>query len=195
MKKRLLIVCFGVLVITAQLIAQEKPIMGYGKVVWGTSVDDVKKAYNIGDDVVAAADPNDDPNVIKMTQTEVSDTISKRIFLFIDDKLYRVYVIYTDVTDVNASNLESALESIYGKKTDVDRQTQQGSIAFKVIYYKTNTIIFGEYEPELEVKLFYGRVYGEIDEKNKDLLDSNQLWVCYTWKKFRDEYQTKKLEL
>jgi hypothetical protein len=178
------------------VIAQTRPIMGYDKVAWGVSVAEVRKVYNISEDIPATVDPNDDPNIIKMTQENVSDSITSRTFIFNDDKLYRVWVYYKDWSDSTKNNLQSVLENRFGKATDFDTKTQQTMLAFQTVYYRTNTTVFGRYSPDLYIEMIQGVLYTsgwEMDTMN--LLGQNQLTVCYTWKKFRDEYQASKLGL
>jgi hypothetical protein len=38
-------------------------------------------------------------------------------------------------------------------------------------------------------------MYAGYEKDTRNLLGQNQLAVCYTWKKFRDEYQASKLGL
>jgi hypothetical protein len=93
MKRNIALVISDLFVISMQVVAQSRPIMGYDQVVWGTSVSDVRRAYNIADSVSLAVDEQD-ANLRYLIQEGVSDSISRRKFYFKDDKLYRVWVIY-----------------------------------------------------------------------------------------------------
>jgi hypothetical protein len=167
----------AVLVLVSQVVntqAQSKPIMGYDKLKWGASVEDVRKTYGIGNDVSLVED--EDPNIARLIQKDVSESITKREFLFNkwgsnNYKLYRVWVTYKGGDGV-VQNLVNLLTSKFGKVTD------QGDWVDGTRFIGTE-YTFGKYSPELVV----------------ELLGSNSPTVCYTWKKFRDNYNAKDTEL
>jgi len=199
MKKTVLMVIYGLLVY-GQTFAQSEPIMGYDKVKWGASVLDVRKAYNLGNSVPLQENyGNQDVNVAALEQKNVSDSIKQRTFMFNKWKgnyqLYRVWVIYWD--DSTVQNLLTGLTSRFGESTDIDRDSEGGGVALIV----RDTLTFGKYAPELVVELFH--TYGSgafMTDANGNFMGnlgrtvSDPLQVCYTWKKFRDEYQSRNVE-
>jgi len=204
MKKMVLAGVF-VLLVYGQAFAQSGPIMGYDKVKWGTSVLDVRKAYNLGTTVALQERYDNDPDVAALVQQNVSDSIKRRIFLFNKWKgnyhLYRVWVIYWD--DSTANNLLTGLATRYGDRTDFKQEASKRDS--DTIYTETTT--FGKYSPDLVVELFH--VYGKgpgamaitLDARGNayakatgDYGISEPLQVCYTWKKFRDEFLARNVE-
>jgi uncharacterized lipoprotein YajG len=86
---------------------------GYDKVKWGISPDDVRKTYNIGNDVnLYQVDRDDSENVTRLRQDNISESITSRVFMFHDNKLYRVWVTYSG--NINHDDISSALTERYG---------------------------------------------------------------------------------
>jgi len=165
MKKQFFLAVSFMLFFLFSITAQSRPIMGFDIVEWGASIADVRIAYNISEEISIYVHP-DDSNVIVITQENISDNIITRDFMFIDNKLYRVWVTYTNSNDSTARTLRNLLESRFGSPTGFDTEIHDNRM--------TSIIIFGYYSPDLEVFIEHG---------------SNWLLrVCYTWKKFRDEY-------
>ncbi|MDR0599697.1 MAG: hypothetical protein LBG84_06425 [Treponema sp.] len=194
MKRTIAFVVFGLFMVSMQVVAQSKPIMGYDKVPWGASVADVRRAYSISDDVVLKTN-DEDANLKQLFQDNVTDSIKQRIFNFIDGKLYRVSVLYKDPSDSNEKNLESILVNRFGRQTNYDIQTGTEYLMFQPINYTATTKEFGQYSPELVVDLIHLVYSAGFERDTNNLLGQNQLLVRYTWKKFRDEYQASKLGL
>jgi len=190
MKKTILLATLGLLMVSSYLEAQPKPIMGYDKVKWGTSVADVRKVYNISDSVPLMVDEQDS-NLHYIIQDGISNSISWRKFYFKNDKLYRVWVAYKDTSDANAKNLFSVIVNNFGNRTDYD--ISSGSTYNLTYIQETST--FGKYSPDLVVELFHTIFYYMYEKDVNNILGQNSLMVCYTWKKFRDEYQASKLGL
>ena len=209
MKKMVLMVVF-VLSVYGQIFAQSQPIMGYDKVKWGATVLDVRKAYNLGNSYVLQERYNNDPNVAALIQKNVSDSIKERTFLFNKWKgnyqLYHVWVEYWD--DSTVQNLLIGLAGRYGDRTDFKKDSEH---QFNDWYKYTDTSTFGKYSPELIVELFH--VYTNwagggglviVDGSGKTVMNLGSsdvginipvpLQVCYTWKKFRDEYQARNVQ-
>jgi hypothetical protein len=186
MKKMISVVVFGLVLASVQIMAQTKPFIGYDKVAWGVSVADLRKVYSIGDDIVVEA--SDDPNIVWLRQEQVSDSIAKRSFAFNGDKLYRVVVTYKNGSDATQSQLKGLLEQRYGSSTGIDFQSGDSGNLFVSIPYNDTITIFGKFSPEIEVQLIQ-RKYGYSTGFSPDI------YVYYTWKKFRDEYQASKLGL
>jgi len=174
MKKTVLAVIF-VLLVYWQVFAQSAPIMGYDRVAWGASVSDVRREYNLGNNVVLQENYGDDPNIAALIQENVSDSIYGRIFLFNKWKgsyqLYRVWVIY-DADRIDIGLLITGLENRFGQITGVTRGPGAGT--------GTASFEYGKYSPELVVEAHAS--YGGAFE------------LCYTWKRFRDEYQTRNVQ-
>jgi len=188
MRKASFLLFFGVLVIHVQLNAQPKPFVGYDKVAWGVSVQDVRKAYSIGDDISAEVD-SDDTNISIIKQSNVSDSIYKRDFYFNGNKLYRVIVEYKDGSDATQGQLKNLLEQRYGKTTGLDFQSgNAGDGLFFSFPYNDTINTFGKFAPDIEVQLVQ-RKYSSRTGFPPDI------YIYYTWKKFRDEYQASKLGL
>jgi len=201
MKKMVLAVIFGLLVF-GQIFAQSQPIMGYDQVKWGSSVLDVRKAYNLGNSYVLQENYENNPDVAALVQKNVSDVIKERNFLFNKWKgnyqLYRVWVKYWD--DGTVQNLLTGLASRFGDRTDFKKDSEH---QFNNWYIYTDTSTFGKYSPELIVELFHvytnwtGEHAANFFGITRDDVGINipvPLQVCYTWKKFRDEYQARNVQ-
>ena len=218
MKKMILIITFCLLVF-GQAFAQSRPIMGYDRVAWGASIDAVRRAYNIGTNVVLQENYNNEQHIAAIIQENVSGSILKRTFLFNKWKgsyqLYRVWIDYRDSSDATTQNVLSSLTSSCGYITDFSKPEYLSS---RNLPLNQEISVFGRYSPELDVELIIqtevliltstGAVYeGEITAdfidnifsgahfrrtgENFYLGEEKQLMVCYTWTKFRNEYQAR----
>jgi hypothetical protein len=183
--KKYIFVVFVATFVSAQVMAQSRPIMGYDQVAWGSSAQTVRITYSIGDTIVLEP-AVDDANIMVVKQTNVSDTIRERQFMFNGDKLYRVWVFYKDTSDTTAQNLQRLLANRFGNRTYYNMNTEP-------TYLETST--FGRYSPELIVELIHIVIYAGYEKDVNNLLGQNSLNVCYTWKRFHDEYQASKLGL
>ena len=201
MKKIVLAVIFGLLVF-GQTFSQSQPIMGYDIVKWGAPVLDVRKAYNLGNSYVLQENYENNPDVAALVQKNISDVIKERTFLFNKWKgnyqLYRVWVEYWD--DSSVQNLLTGLANRFGDRTDYKKDSKN---QFNNWYIYTDTSTFGKYSPELVVELFhvYTNWTGEHAARalgiTRDDVGINipvPLQICYTWKKFRDEYQARNVQ-
>lgn len=192
-----------------------KSKMGYDKVKWGASVEAVRKAYGIGDNIALKGKHGDDPNIASLTQENVSESITERTFLFNrwnsgQYRLYRVWVVYkNDASDSTVQDLKNLLIDRFGDVTDYDSTGQTP-------YYDgggwtQKVSLFGKHSPELVVELvliertgcfgrdgtFTGR---EVRREYCGFGGSRwrkgrELKVSYTWKKFRDEYMARTPEV
>lgn len=187
MKKAIFLVTLGLLVVSSYLAAQPKPFIGYDKVAWGVSVADVRKAYSIGEDIAVDVD-EEEPNIVSLDQQNISDSISKRQFIFNGDKLYRVVITYNNGSDATQSQLKTLLEQRYGTATGINFQSGNAGNFFLSIPYNDTINTFGKFAPDIEVQLIQ-RNYSRSTGLPPDI------YVYYTWKKFRDEYQASKLGL
>jgi len=190
MKKNCLaaVFVFGVLF---QVYAQTRPFIGYDQVAWGASVENVRSAYNLGDGIVLQENYSNDPNIARLNQLNVSESISQREFLFNkyrtgNYQLYRVYVTYRNNTDANRDTLLGLLQQRYGTRTNFQVQSGQTVDSRYTDYIYT----FGNFAPDIEVQLNH-RVGRSL------IIDvaTAEIWVVYTWKRFRDEYQASQLGL
>jgi len=199
MKKVFIMVAIFLLVFT-NAYSQSKPIMGYDQVAWGVSVNDVRRAYTIGNNIVLEEYyGNQDRNIAGLTQLDVSESISQRTFLFNkwgsnDYKLYRVYVTYRR-NSVAKENLVSGLITRFGNSTDYNRvngncinETRSRDII--------ETYIFGQYSPELLVELTSTDCQHLVSMTGNSLNIpvNNYLEVVYTWKSFRDRYNSRNID-
>jgi hypothetical protein len=217
--KKILFVIILALLVFGQTFAQSRPIMGYDKVAWGSSVATVRRAYNFGNNTVLQEKYNNEPNIAALIQENVSDSILKRTFLFNNWRgsyqLYRVWVNYRDSSDAAAQNVLSSLTNSFGYITNF---TNPEYLSSRNLPLNQKISVFGKYSPELDVELIIqtevliltstGAVYtGEITADFIDdifsgthfrrtgeqfyLGEQKQLMVCYTWTKFRNEYQAR----
>jgi hypothetical protein len=175
MKKQWLVVFLG-LVITFQTMAQARPFIGYDKVPWGASVDDVRKIYELGENIALTTDESDG-NLRYLLQRNVSSSINERKFYFNEGKLYRVWVMHKDASDSTVISLKNQLTTRYGNPIKYDENSSIDGYAQYYDHYS-----YKEFIPDIEVSLL--RVGNNYDLRG-----------CYTWKKFRDEYQASKLDL
>lgn len=195
--KRTVFIAGMVLLFGLRIGAQSKPFIGYDKVPWGASVTDVRTAFGIADTIQAEID-KDDKNITRLAQTNGG---VKREFLFNGGKLYRVWVFYNNgefvknpQTDLLQS-LKTALAQRYGNPTNTTSREWDSTefVGFTEVtyYYTENYTFYGKFAPDIEVELQYlkGDAFYPIR------VTAYQIRVCYTWKKFRDEYQASKLQL
>jgi hypothetical protein len=195
------LITITLLVLIFPLSAQSRPIMGYDKVTWGSSVADVKRAYNFGDEIPFYASP-DDPNVAFLLQENISENIVRREFYFSNwnsnnYRLYRVVVYYRDEQNSQSifNSLGSTLSNIYGAATSAYEErggtlnTGWMGLGISVV---TSYVIFGLFEPELQVALVNERYWTQILGLASNI-DKNQ--VMYTWQRFLIAYEAERLGL
>ncbi|GHU83707.1 hypothetical protein FACS189468_9050 [Spirochaetia bacterium] len=192
--KKFALLALGLVWCTFQITAQTRPIMGYDLVTWGSSVADVRKAYSIGDDIASIPDTAE-PIIVTITQNNVSDSIKQRIFMFNNNKLYRVAVDYKSTSDGTKQNLLGVLENKFSRRTNFNIDTGTEYLMFQAVQYTQETHEFGRYSPDLLVELIHTVYSVGFEKDTNNLLGQNGLVVRYTWKKFRDEYQASKLGL
>lgn len=94
-------------IVNEQSLGKSKdPIIGYDKIAWGTTIQEVKQLYP---DIVEKEEKN---GVRRFVETLYDNGMQYRYFYFFQDKLYKVVVDY----DVNLKHsLVDKLTSIYGK--------------------------------------------------------------------------------
>ncbi len=193
MKKIIVFIFLVMLLSASQMISQEKPIMGYDKVVWGVSSKEVRKVYNIDKNTVLETSDKD-PNVTHFYQENISDAIKLRAFSFIKDKLYQVIIEYKDSSDVTLKKLQSIVENKFGKQTDYKMETGDTFLLmFEKGRYTRDIYTFGKYSPELVVYISHYTVSLKGEKDVNNLSKENFLGVIYMWKKFEDEYDASQL--
>lgn len=197
----------GILCVPFWGFTQAKPFIGYDKVAWGASIDDVRKAYGIGTEVQAETSEEDE-NIVTLHQ----GGSPVRQFLFNQGKLYRVWVLYGDeegeMTDKNLSELslqlKNALTQRYGPQTDSKERNWSHSQNFMnlgpaIIRYTKRTTTYGKFAPDIEVTMAYTTGEGTFPPMPAFIPPPAKymyaIAVCYTWKKFRDAYEASKLKL
>ncbi|MCL2066915.1 MAG: hypothetical protein FWG99_05580 [Treponema sp.] len=209
MKKMVLMIIIGFCATASQLMAQSAPFNGYDQVVWGSSLEDVRNAYNIGNNIVLSENYNNDPNIASLILETASESIKRRQFLFNkwnsnSYRLYRVWVTYSDSKDDTHNTLKTRLQQIYSTPTDNKMNVGEAKEYFGqvTVVYRQETISYGNYSPEIEVELIrrvtgnpprYGDMFDSI--RASEYQKHNYIQVCYTWKKLRDEYQASQVGL
>ncbi|GHV27323.1 hypothetical protein AGMMS4952_08800 [Spirochaetia bacterium] len=183
---------------TASAAKKDGPSVGYDKVVWGSTLEDVRSAYNIGDEIVAIT-AEDDQNILSLEQKNVSDSISERTFLFNGNKLYRVWVYYKDGSTNTHTTLVNVLTERYGNPTNYfveedGRASPAVALMGGAQRKSTTHTIFERFAPDIEVELLQ-EITNRSFMNGLSQTSESVIAVCYTWKKFRDEYQASKLEL
>jgi predicted small secreted protein len=159
-------------------IAEQIPevAQGYGTVKWGNTLEEVRTAYGIGEDIQPATD-KDDPNIITLEQESVNEVIAVRRFRFLDDKLYEVEVQYPRT--VSSSDLIDTLSEKYGRINDrsvygIGIDINKGAInADGIMYWDT-------YYPHITVSLI---VYEAHRYRHK---------VTYRWAELWENYRKEK---
>jgi hypothetical protein len=192
MKKITLALVFWFLAVFA--MAQSAPIIGYDRVEWGVSVEAVRQAYSIPSSVELRV-YTQDHNIRYLVQENISESIKRREFNFIEDKLYSVEVYYNNTSDSTAGDLLSILTNRFGNRTDFDIETGTTTVMFQRVNFTRERSTFGRYSPDLVVEMVHYVIYAGIEKDTRNLLGQNQLYVVYRWKKFRDEYQSSRLGL
>jgi hypothetical protein len=173
MKKMYGLVVLVMALASTQACGQSKPFIGYDKVKWGSTVEQVREAYGFGDDVVLIESSSGDPNIASLTQKNVSDSILSKQFLFnkwnaSGYQLYRVIVKYSpyrrtpdqDFLNSPSHVLRGVLEKTYGQETSA-------------VHGNGSLWVFGKFSPDIEVEL--------ISRSDEDQ-------VTYTWRKYSDSY-------
>jgi hypothetical protein len=122
------------------LAAQSKPIIGYDKVPWGTSIEDVKKVYpNYNFKETDFSDWDEEvmwgPRPIyREFVTGPDGRVSRRNFFFYNDKLYAVNVVY-DPTKVNAAMFQSMTDVLVERYGPVTSKTSHANMVGTFLNY------------------------------------------------------------
>jgi hypothetical protein len=170
MNKKTALVSLSLLVLSAFILhAQQNAFIGYDKVSWGTSYEDVQKKY---------------PNIIEITkedekalgittysETNVSELISMRAFTFYNNALYMVSVGYSNTDVITYNAIFHKLTDIYGEFDDSEEINTLGEDGS---YYIKGISLFRYYSKNLTIKLV-GIDY--INDENDCLIKSDI--YCY----------------
>jgi hypothetical protein len=165
--------------------------LGYDIVKWGDSVEAVKTAYNMRDSFSSGTAKND-TNIFMLQQNNASETINRRIFYFIEDKLYRVLTVYSDIS---YSDILNALTQKYGKpehtsETEFLTSPSFGNVPSQGYEQTDQHDTFTGYSPNIEVDL--RRL--TLKNSNMGFIMQDDLGVTYVWKQFEDDYITRKVK-
>jgi len=169
--KNIIFIIITVLLFLSCATIKSKATMGYDLVSWGSSVSTVKNIYNICDDIQPKTSPNA-PDMLELKQENFSDIIFSRTFIFFENKLVIVLIVYNDKSDDNLRKIQAELENKFGGVTDIEEDLTD--------IIATKTLSFSQHSPELLVKLTYG-----IDQKSEII---NGILVSYFWEKGIGEY-------
>jgi hypothetical protein len=210
--KRTIFIAGMVLLFVLRIGAQSKPFIGYDKVPWGASIADVREAYGIADTIQII--PDKDDNISHLIQENAGGSIHKREFYFNGGKLYRVWVDYgwqENPQFTLLQSLKTALAQRYGNPTDTTFQTwdytgENTTLIYGLIevtfHYTRDDTIYGKFAPDIEVELQYTKAVATSIKAVysgrpvfETIPDQYVIKVCYTWKKFRDQYEASKLQL
>ena len=126
-----------------QTQSESEPIMGYDLVTWGTSIQDVRRAYGISDNIDTVPVIGS-TTMFNLVQDYESDSIKRRVFRFINNKLCTVIVSYK-IPSVSVQDLQTTLEDKFGKSTDYERNEVE-----TLIFEHTK---FERYSPALVIDL------------------------------------------
>jgi hypothetical protein len=132
------------------------PIIGYDKVGWGSSIETVKQAYPEG-----MLETNSDDKSIGVREFEqlyVGGGIEARKFYFFNDKLYRVFVYYGELSSPEKTAIANKLVASYGKFNDSDetKSVYQNNLENITRYYWRISLFLTIIATELETYNSYG---------------------------------------
>ena len=205
MKKKLLVIIFG-LTIIAYAHAQSTPVMGYEQVEWGASVEDVRRAFDLGEDVPLEENPSyigghylsyNLNNHAVLWQKYVSEgVLLTRHFVFNNLKngeyqLYRVvvgFMIHSEDEDAynDAYNIvKNWLDMLADMFGDITKQFYCDVISFGFKGRSPKTFEFGKRSPELLVELLH------VDSYNFEAVrmsSHHTIEIRYTWESFNQKF-------
>ena len=127
-----------VLVLSNAFSQTSSPIIGYDKVQWGASIQNVTQAYPTIREITS---DDSDIGVKAYIQRNVGNGISERRFYFFNSRLYKVAVDYEEQSDPVAAFLALAdrLVAIYGKfDTQNSHQSPSGNYVLKFLDFIRN---------------------------------------------------------
>jgi len=163
------IIVVGLFMISGILFAQtsEKIVSGYGKVAWGATSSEVKKAYA---NLVATSDVSNDEEraigVKVLRQTNPENLMTRRDFYFYDDKLYSVGVSYDDL---DSNKIMQSLLVKFTEKYGKFDYSQDGKFTVGDGYfYVSYTDYYRYYSSDFEIRL---RTANTIQQSNDVILD------------------------
>lgn len=144
--------------------AQSGPFIGYDNIPWGTSPENVRKAYNLGEEFKLLAD-NNDQNIGWLIIEYSSGNIYRREFAFNkwNDNKYKLFTVWVRYCEEENSqnifnSLHNTLQGIYGPVTNVyedpRRTTARTFLGMSGVMTEIITyVIYGTFAPDIEVTL------------------------------------------
>jgi len=205
MKKKLLVIIFGLTVI-GYAHAQSTPVMGYEQVEWGASVEDVRMAFNLGEDVPLDENPryiggyylsyNLNNHAVLMQRYVSEGILLTRDFVFNNLKngeyqLYRVvvgFMIHSEDEDAynDAYNIvKNWLDMLADMFGDVTKRFSCSVASFGFNGMLPDTYEFGKHSPELLVELLHVHSY---NNGVYNRMGSHTIEIRYTWESFEQEF-------
>ena len=149
MKEFYFVVILGVVFNSEYMIGQSNsPIIGYDKVVWGATIENVRQFYPDIKEVnnkkiwIANSGKTAPSGVRVFIQGNVSGGINKRYFSFFQDKLYAVDVDYSGIEEALGVVLYNRLISTYGRfNNEVVGTDLDSGLKFFIRNYNRNLTI------------------------------------------------------
>ena len=100
------------------------PIIGYDRVVWGATLQNVQQNYpGLRERISEKATVS----VREFIQINIGGGITARVFYFFENKLYRVFVDYDDVNSDTAIAIIERIATMYGQFDDFVKSSQASS--------------------------------------------------------------------
>jgi hypothetical protein len=183
-----------------------KLVMGYDQVGWGASVNDVRKAFNLGNEVILRENYENEPDIAELTQKKVSESIAERQFLFNKwnsngYRLYRVWVTYKTTTNVKeytqlVQNVKNLLAEKFGEKVDDVYDKYSPELVVELVSSEREQIFTYNNSVRRDIDMSDNRAVTNAFTSGKHYRETQYtLKVCYTWKKLRDLYQARNVGL
>jgi len=134
-KIRFFILCF--IYLNFALYAQQsKPIIGYDRLPWGSTIQTVTQTYK---ELIEVTSKNASVGVREFFQNNPGGGITFRTFAFFQNKLYSVMVVYEDIDSNTSLAIIDKVVAVYGKFDD----DEESSAIISTGYRKT--ILFTRY--------------------------------------------------
>jgi len=133
-KKVRCIILFGFILLSYTGMGQ--PILGYDKIAWGATIENVRQLYT---GIYEIVDTDADIGIRRFVQTNVGGGIESRTFLFFQNRLYAVNVKHPFTSNLSdAMAVASKLALIYGGYDDDDEMFDKLDGGITVETVKTN---------------------------------------------------------
>jgi hypothetical protein len=133
-------------------LSGQAPIMGYKNLAWGTSLSQFMSLYPDAVDITDAEDVA--VQVRRLAQQSTSEGIQSRQFLFFNNLLYEVYILYGYVEDYLPTQMQETLAWLYGEPFDaIQRHIESSNVWYNM------TDIYTNYNNDMQVILTISDVY------------------------------------